>query len=60
MAVDPICGAEVDPALVNHAAGSVPGGASETDPKMGTKSFVEGEWMYFCSLDCRSRFRSDE
>ncbi|HWD96817.1 MAG TPA: hypothetical protein VG246_10385 [Acidimicrobiales bacterium] len=60
MAIDPVCGAEVNPALVNQAAGSVPGGAAETDPKMGTKAFVDGAWVYFCSLECRSRFVNAE
>jgi YHS domain-containing protein len=31
-------------------------GASEVDPQMGTRSFHNGQWYYFCSLECRTKF----
>lgn len=56
MAVDIVCGKEVDVAAVNTAVGHVTGGAGETDPAAGTKRFHGGKWYYFCSLACRHRF----
>lgn len=53
---DPVCGIDVDPDLVNGVAGAVRGGAVETDPRTGTKAFIDGQWIYFCSLECRSRY----
>jgi YHS domain-containing protein len=31
-------------------------GASEVDPQQGTRSFHNGQWYYFCGLDCRTKF----
>ena len=31
-------------------------GANEVDPNAGTRSFYNGEWYYFCTLQCRTRF----
>jgi YHS domain-containing protein len=56
MALDIVCGKEVDQAAVNAAVGQVQAGAPETDPATGTKSFYEGRWYYFCSMACRHRF----
>jgi len=56
MAVDIVCGREVDPAQVNATVGHIPAGAPETDPGKGTKSFHKGAWYYFCSMACRNRF----
>jgi YHS domain-containing protein len=56
MAVDMVCGKEVDTAAVNAAVGQIQAGAPETDPEAGTKSFYEGRWYYFCSMACRHRF----
>lgn len=56
MAVDIVCGKEVDPAEINAAVGTVMAGAPEADPTKGTKRFHEGKWYYFCSLACRQKF----
>jgi len=56
MAIDIVCGKEVDQAAVNAAVGSVTAGAPETDPAAGTKRYYEGKWYYFCSMACRHRF----
>ena len=56
MAVDIVCGKEVDKAAVNAGVGNIPAGAPETDPKQGTKSFYNGTWYYFCSMACRHKF----
>jgi len=56
MAVDIVCGKEVDQAAVNAQVGSIPAGAPETDPDKGTKSFYNGKWYYFCSMACRHKF----
>ena len=56
MAVDLVCGKEVDTAAVNAGIGSTPTGATETDPAAGTKRFYEGKWYYFCSISCRHKF----
>ncbi len=56
MAVDIVCGKEVDTAAVNAAVGNIPAGAPETDPTKGTKSFHNGKWYYFCSIACRNQF----
>ena len=31
-------------------------GASEVDPTQGTRIFHDGSWIYFCGLDCRTKF----
>ena len=56
MAVDIVCGKEIDQAAVNAQVGNIPAGAPETDPEKGTKSFYNGKWYYFCSMACRHRF----
>ena len=56
MAVDIVCGKEVDKDAVNAAVGNIPAGAPETDPDQGTKSFYNGSWYYFCSMACRLKF----
>lgn len=56
MALDIVCGKEVDTAAVNAPVGSIPAGAPETDPAAGTKRYYEGKWYYFCSMACRHRF----
>jgi YHS domain-containing protein len=58
MAIDIVCGKEVDQAAINTGVGSVPAGAPETDPTAGTKRFYNGKWYYFCSMACRHRFVS--
>lgn len=56
MAIDIVCGKEVNEAGVNTAVGTVSAGAGETDPRAGTKRFHGGKWFYFCSMACRHRF----
>ncbi len=56
MAIDVVCGKEVDEAAVNAPSGQVFAGAKETDPQYGTKRFYGGKWYYFCSLGCRQKF----
>ncbi len=56
MAVDIVCGKEINKAAVNEAVGNIPAGAPETDPSQGTKSFYDGTWYYFCSMACRLKF----
>ena len=56
MAVDDVCGKDVQEAAVNAAVGRVLAGAPETDPSAGTKWFYDGKWYYFCSMACRQRF----
>ena len=56
MAVDIVCGKEVDTAAINAEVGSIPAGAPETNPEHGTKSFYGGKWRYFCSMACRHKF----
>ena len=56
MAVDPVCGKEIDVAKVNAGVGHVQAGATEVDPTAGAKRFHEGTWHYFCSLACRQKF----
>ncbi len=56
MATCPVCGSPVDEAAAQAAAGITAHGASETDPTKGTRQFHDGNWVYFDSLDCRSKF----
>ena len=56
MAVDIVCGREIDTAKLNATVGHIPAGAPEIDPEQGTKSFYNGTWYYFCSMACRHRF----
>jgi YHS domain-containing protein len=58
MAKDPVCGKEIDEAAARAQTGHTMHGASEVDPKRGTRQFHDGKWYYFCSLDCRSKFMS--
>jgi YHS domain-containing protein len=56
MPKDPVCGKEIDEAGARASTGQTSFGASEVDPNMGTRSFHNGEWYYFCSLGCRTKF----
>jgi len=56
VALDIVCGKEVDKDAVNAEVGNIPAGAPETDPTKGTKSFYNSEWYYFCSMACRLQF----
>lgn len=53
---DPVCGREIDEVGARASTGQTAHGASEVDPTMGTRSFHNGRWYYFCSLECRTRF----
>jgi YHS domain-containing protein len=46
----------VDEKAAQAASGITAHGASEIDPTEGTRQFHDGEWMYFDSLECRSKF----
>jgi YHS domain-containing protein len=56
MPKDPVCGREIDEAGARARTGQTVHGASEVDPNMGTRSFHNGKWYYFCSLECRTKF----
>lgn len=60
MTIDPVCGREVDPGSIDRPSGAVRGGAREVDPQFGTKAFVDGEWVFYCSLECRRRHGSTQ
>ena len=59
MAIDPVCGKEVDEAVVRATTGQTEGGANEVDPAQGTRRFHDGKWYYFDSVDCRFRFMAN-
>ena len=56
MPQDPVCGKDINEAEARATTGQTMHGASEVDPQMGTRSFHNGQWYYFCSLDCRTKF----
>ncbi|MGA3399826.1 MAG: hypothetical protein ABSC95_11445 [Acetobacteraceae bacterium] len=56
MAQCPVCGQTVDEAAAKQTTGFTAHGASETDPTKGTRQFHDGKWVYFDSLECRSKF----
>ena len=56
MAKDPVCGKEIDEAEARSQSGQTMHGASEVDPQQGTRMFHNGSWVYFCGLECRSKF----
>ena len=56
MAVDPVCGKEIDEEQARSQTGQTMHGATEVDPQQGTRMFHNGVWMYFCGLECRSKF----
>ena len=56
MARDPVCGKEVDEASLQRSQSTIVSGATEIDASVGTKTFHEGQWFYFCSLACRAKF----
>ena len=51
MAKDPVCGKEIDEAQARSETGQTMHGASEVDPRQGTRMFHNGSWYYFCGLD---------
>ncbi len=56
MAKDPVCGKEIDEAQARAQTSQTVHGASEVDPQLGTRIFHDSSWIYFCSLECRTRF----
>ena len=56
MANCPVCGSTVDEAAAQAESGITAHGASESDPTKGTRQFYDGKWVYFDSLECRSKF----
>ena len=56
MAMDLVCGKEIDEAQARSQTGQTLHGASEVDPQQGTRIFHNGQWFYFCGLECRSKF----
>lgn len=56
MARDPVCGKEIDEAAARAQTSQTRHGAAEVDPQQGTRIFHEGRWLYFCGLECRTRF----
>jgi YHS domain-containing protein len=59
MAIDPVCGREIDPEKQQASVGHTPAGAPVVDPEFGTRRFHNGKWYSFCSLDCRSKFMAN-
>lgn len=56
MPTDPVCGKEINEEEARSQTGSTMHGASEVDPQQGTRSFHNGQWYYFCGLECRTKF----
>ena len=56
MPKDPVCGKEIDVAAARTTTGTTRFGAAEVDPRQGTRSFFNGQWYYFCGLECRTKF----
>ena len=56
MAIDIVCGKEVDEAKARQQSGTTAYGAMEVDPTAGTRRFHNGKWYYFCGVECRSKF----
>ena len=56
MAMDPVCGKEIDEEQARAQTSQTRYGASEVDPNQGTRIFHEGSWLYFCGLECRTKF----
>lgn len=56
MAKDPVCGKAIDENQARNQTGQTMHGATEVDPQLGTRIFHNGVWMYFCGLECRSKF----
>ncbi len=51
-----VCGNDIDQAAARAETGQTAHGATEVDPTQGTRRFHDGQWYYFDSLDCRSKF----
>ena len=51
-----VCDTEIDLEADRSTTGQTTHGADEVDPDAGTRSFYNGEWYYFCGLQCRNNF----
>ena len=56
MAKGVVCGKEIDEEQARAETSLTVHGASEVDPAQGTRIFHDGQWLYFCGLDCRTKF----
>lgn len=56
MAIDPVCHKEIDEEQARSQTSTTVHGASEVDPQLGTRIFHNGKWIYFCGLECRTKF----
>ncbi|HCP22942.1 MAG: hypothetical protein FI717_07410 [SAR202 cluster bacterium] len=56
MAKDVVCGKEINEDQARAETSQTAHGAAEVDPNQGTRIFHDGAWMYFCGLDCRTKF----
>jgi len=56
MAKDPVCGKEIDEEQARSQTSQTLHGASEVDPQQGTRIFHDSVWIYFCGLECRTKF----
>ncbi len=54
--VCPVCKTVINEDSARATTGQTMYGANEVDPTAGTRSFFNGEWYYFCTLQCRTRF----
>ena len=59
MATCPVCGKTVDEAAAKATTGQTKYGAQEVDPSKGTRQFYDGKWVYFDSIQCRSKFMAE-
>ena len=52
----PVCRTVINTDSARATTGQTMYGANEVDPNAGTRSFFNGEWYYFCTLQCRTMF----
>lgn len=51
-----VCGKEINLQSADNTSGETAFGAREVDPSQGTRQFHDGQWIYFDSLNCRTKF----
>ncbi len=56
MAKDFVFVKEIDEEQARAETSLTAHGATEVDPQQGTRIFHDGLWLYFCGLDCRTKF----
>ena len=56
MAKDPVCDKEIDEEQARAESSQTSHGATEVYPTHGTRIFHNGQWIYFCGLDCLGKF----